>query len=87
MEETYGNASLHTVRLSELERNESSGRQQQLLSICMTDGFFWLDVGENSQLARAMTDLLSFAERLFNIPEEEKRKFPFETTGRGACSG
>lgn len=53
----------------------------------MTDGFFWLDVGENSQLARAMTDLLSFAERLFNIPEEEKRKFPFETTGRGACSG
>lgn len=86
MEETYGNTSLQTVRLSELESNENSGRQQ-LLSICMTDGFFWLDVGGNSQLARAMADLLSFTERLFNIPEEEKRKFPFETTGRGACSG
>lgn len=88
MEHTYDYecAHLQTVCLSDLEM-ECNSTKRQLFDICANEGFFWLAFDENSPLGLARDQLSSFAERLFAVPEEAKKKFPFQTTGRGGCSG
>ncbi|OIW22411.1 Clavaminate synthase-like protein [Coniochaeta ligniaria NRRL 30616] len=86
MENHYGVANLQTLRLAELEADIDKA-SERLLSICANDGFFWLEADQDSELGKAIAYLADFNERLFDIEEEEKRRYPFETTGRGLCSG
>jgi isopenicillin N synthase-like dioxygenase len=87
MENNYGTARLQTLSLIDLQKGLSSSREQ-LLDICRKEGFFYLEVDHNeSPLGKAMKYLMDITRHLFDVPDEEKRRYPFQTTGRGNSSG
>ncbi len=82
-----GTARLRSFRRGDLQ-TASAVTREQLLDVCMNEGFFYLEVGDDGgTLGEAMRYLMDFSRRLFDVDEEMKQRYPFQKTGRGRCSG
>ena len=83
MSEEYGTATLQTIRVRDLQKRMFY-TQQQLLEVCINAGFFYLGVEDDENaLNTAMRYFMDFTTGIFDLCEEEKKRYPFQTTGRG----
>ncbi|KAJ4388186.1 hypothetical protein N0V93_008793 [Gnomoniopsis smithogilvyi] len=71
--------SLKTYSLARLAKGDKE-LEDRLFETCKTQGFFYLDLNgsQASSMQRDCDDIARLAERVFQLPEEEKEKYPMK---------
>lgn len=70
---------LETFSFAKLEQGDEK-LQERLFLACKERGFFYLDLNgsDMSSMQRDCDDIVRLAEEVFQLPEEEKEKFPMK---------
>lgn len=71
--------SLETYSLAELQKGDKE-LEDRLFETCKTRGFFYLDLNgsQASSMQQDCDDIARLAEKVFQLPEEEKDKYPMK---------
>lgn len=77
--EDVPSVSLETFSLAELEKGDQA-LQDKLFETCKTRGFFYLDLNGSkaSSMQEDCNDIARLAEKVFQLPQEEKDKYPMK---------
>lgn len=69
--------SLETFSLTELEKGDES-LENRLFETCKQRGFFYLDLNGSSvsNMQKDCDDIARLAEKVFQLPQEEKENYP-----------
>lgn len=82
-------ASLQTIDLQKLLENDPD-EGFKLLTAAKEEGFFYLDyhqVPGNAQFLDMLRDMYAFQERLFQLSEEDKRRYDVDKLGYMKLNG